>query len=223
LIKYQNNDIFIINIAEIMKPPFLFFVLCFFILTTSCDSGRKQTELSNNELEELAITKGDMISQVTQMVLASKLKEVVQEEGIGEALKFCNVNAYPIVDSLEAVYNIKVKRASLRTRNPGDTPNKMEGDVINDYSREIANGHTPEVKTILDDDMVHYFKPIIISAELCLKCHGQVGSDILEENYQIIRDLYPNDNATGHKLGDLRGIWSISFEKETLSQNRQSD
>lgn len=207
------------NIEENMKPSFLFLAFCLLITITSCENGRKQSGLSDKELEDQAIAKGDMISQVTQMTLASKLKEVVQEKGIGKALKFCNVNAYPIVDSLEEAHNLKVKRASLRTRNPGNTPNKIEGDIINEYSREIATGITPGVKTILDDDMVHYFKPIIISAELCLKCHGQVGSDLLEENYQIIRELYPNDNATGHKLGDLRGIWSISFEKTTLSQN----
>ena len=202
-----------------MRPTFLILVLCIFILSTSCRNTSKQSELSDKELENIAIAKGDVISQVTQMTLASKLKEVVQEKGIGEALKFCNVNAYPIVDSLEAEYNIKVKRASLRTRNPGDTPNKIEGEIIEVYAQEIADGITPTVKTILDDNNVHYFKPIIISAELCLKCHGHVGSDILEENYEIIRELYPDDNATGHKLGDLRGIWSISFEKGALSKN----
>jgi hypothetical protein len=206
-----------------MRPRFLFFVLWIFILTSSCENTRKQSKLTDKELVNMAISKGDMISQVTQKTLASKLKEVVQAKGIGAALKFCNVNAYPIVDSLEETYNIKVKRASLRIRNPGDAPNKMEGGIIDEYSREIAKGLTPEVKIILDDDQVHYFKPIILSAELCLKCHGQVGSDILEENYQIIRELYPNDNATDHKLGDLRGIWSISFEKEALSQNQHSE
>ena len=201
-----------------MRPTFLFFILCTFILAAGCENKGKQSKSSDEELENMAVTRGDMISQVTQMTLASKLKEVIQEKGIGEALKFCNVNAYPIVDSLEAVYNINVKRASLRMRNPGDTPDKMEAGVIKDYENEITRGLTPEVKTILDDNMVHYFKPIIISAELCLKCHGEIGSDILEENYQIIRELYPDDNATGHKLGDMRGIWSISFEKKTLSQ-----
>jgi hypothetical protein len=207
------------NIEDIMKLSYLFLAFCLLIMIPSCENARKQSGLSDKELEDRAIAKGDMISQVTQMTLASKLKEVVQEKGIGEALKFCNVNAYPIVDSLEEAHNIKVKRASSRTRNPGNSPNKIEGDIINEYSREIAAGITPEVKTILDDDMVHYFKPIIISAELCLKCHGQAGSDLLDENFRIISELYPNDNATGHKLGDLRGIWSISFEKTALSQN----
>jgi len=202
-----------------MKPGFLFLVICIFLLALSCENRRKSSKLTNDELENIAITEGDLISQVTQMVLASKLKEIVQEEGIAEALKYCNVNAYPIVDSLEEVYHIKVKRASLRTRNPGDIPNKMEESIIDDYSQQIGNGITPEVKIILDDENVHYFKPIIISAELCLKCHGQIGSDILEKDYEIIKGLYPNDNASGHKLGDLRGIWSISFKKDALSEN----
>ncbi len=202
-----------------MKATFLLFFFCIFLLTPGCNNERKETNTNDEELEEMAVAKGDMISQIAQMALASKLKEVVQEEGIAEALKFCNVNAYPIVDSLEEVYNIQVKRASSRTRNPGDTPNKMEGEIIEKYSRDIAKGFTPEVKIIMDDDMAHYFKPIILSAELCLKCHGQVGTDLLDENYKIIKELYPDDNATGHNLGDLRGIWSISFKKDALSKN----
>jgi hypothetical protein len=186
-------------------------------LTTGCNNERKQTDINDEDLEELALARGDRISQVTQMALASKLKEVVQEEGIAEALKFCNVNAYPIVDSLEKVYNTQVKRASSRARNPGDKPNKMEEEIIEEYSRDMAKGNTPEVKIMLDDNKAYYFKPIILSAELCLKCHGQVGSDLLDENYRIIKELYPDDNATGHKLGDLRGIWSISFDKNALS------
>jgi hypothetical protein len=219
LIKYQNSDIFIIHNNQIMKTTSLLFFFCIFLLTQGCNNEPKQTDTSDKELEEMAVARGDMISQVTQMALASKLKEVVQEEGIAAALKFCNVNAYPIVDSLEEVYNTQVKRASSRVRNPGDTPNNMEGEIIEDYSRDMSKGNTPEVKIILDDDKAHYFKPIILSAELCLKCHGQPGSDVLDENYKIIKELYPDDNATGHKLGDLRGIWSISFDKDDLSQD----
>jgi hypothetical protein len=202
-----------------MKPGSVFLFFCIFLLISSCENPSKTTKLTDKELKNLAIAEGDLVSQVTQMVLASKLKEIVQEKGIAQALEYCNVNAYPIVDSLEEVYHIKVKRASLKTRNPGDTPNKMERSVINDFSQQIEKGLTPEVKAILDDENVHYFKPIIISAELCLKCHGQIGSDILEKDYEIIKGLYPNDNATGHKLGDLRGIWSITFKKDSLSQD----
>lgn len=202
-----------------MKPGFLLFFLIVLLLISSCENPRKSTKLTDEQLKNLAITEGDVISQVTQMVLASKLKKVVQEEGIPEALKYCNVNAFPIVDSLEDVHNVKVKRASTNTRNPGDTPNNMERSVINDYSRQIDKGQTPEAVAILDEQNIHYFKPIVISAELCLKCHGQIGSDLLEKNHEIIKELYPNDNATGHKLGDLRGIWSITFKKDALLQN----
>ena len=117
-----------------MKATFLLFLISIFLLSTSCNKERKQAGSADKDLESLAIARGDMISQLTQVALASKLKEVVQEEGIAEALKFCNVNAYPIVDSLEAAYDVKVKRASSRTRNPGDTPNKMEGAIIEEYS-----------------------------------------------------------------------------------------
>jgi hypothetical protein len=30
--------------------------------------------------------------------------------------------------------------------------------------------------------------------------------------------LYPEDHATGHEMGDLRGMWSLTFDKQSLIQ-----
>jgi hypothetical protein len=32
----------------------------------------------------------------------------------------------------------------------------------------------------------------------------------------VIRRLYPEDQATGFSLGDLRGMWRIDFKKNDL-------
>jgi hypothetical protein len=44
---------------------------------------------------------------------------------------------------------------------------------------------------------------------MCLNCHGQPGTDISAETQKALAELYPNDLAIGHKIGDLRGMWSI--------------
>jgi len=44
-----------------------------------------------------------------------------------------------------------------------------------------------------------------------LQCHGQIGKDIHDDVYKVIKEKYPQDKATGFKVGELRGIWDIKF------------
>ncbi len=46
---------------------------------------------------------------------------------------------------------------------------------------------------------------------LCLQCHGTPNQDIAPETLAAIQKLYPGDKATGFKLGDLRGLWRVTF------------
>ena len=48
---------------------------------------------------------------------------------------------------------------------------------------------------------------------LCLKCHGKIGETLNEDDYTIIKKIYPDDKAIGYDNENLRGIWSIQFEK----------
>ena len=59
---------------------------------------------------------------------------------------------------------------------------------------------------------VAFYAPIKVQ-DLCLNCHGQPGTDIKAADYDLIKKLYPEDEAVGYKSGDLRGMWSIRFEK----------
>jgi hypothetical protein len=47
----------------------------------------------------------------------------------------------------------------------------------------------------------------------CLQCHGQPGTDINEATMAQIKNLYPEDHATGYKLGDVRGLWKVTFKE----------
>jgi len=46
----------------------------------------------------------------------------------------------------------------------------------------------------------------IPTGEGCLKCHGQ---NIAPEITAKLKENYPDDKATGFKLGDVRGAFSI--------------
>ena len=46
---------------------------------------------------------------------------------------------------------------------------------------------------------------------MCLQCHGK---QIKPEVSQQIMKLYPKDLAIGYSESEVRGIWSITFDKK---------
>jgi hypothetical protein len=59
---------------------------------------------------------------------------------------------------------------------------------------------------------VTFYMPITIISPLCLRCHGKIGTDISQEDYAVIKSLYPNDEATSYTMNELRGMWKVEFE-----------
>jgi hypothetical protein len=61
------------------------------------------------------------------------------------------------------------------------------------------------------DGSTTFYAPIVIANPLCLQCHGTPEKDIAPATLEAIQKHYPKDQATGYQLGDLRGLWSVTF------------
>lgn len=48
---------------------------------------------------------------------------------------------------------------------------------------------------------------------MCLQCHGKPDEDIQKPTFKKIVNLYPKDKAIGYGINEVRGIWSITFNK----------
>jgi len=163
------------------------------------------------------LAKGNEISLLAKKALGSKLKKALQEGGTAHAVEFCNVAAYPILDSVRTEIPVEIRRAALRYRNPKDSPTEREKEIIEEYQKRVTlNKSLDPVVIDLNDEQVLYARPILLDNALCLNCHGEVGSQINEETNNLLNSLYPEDKAKGHQMGDLRGIWSLVFRKEDL-------
>lgn len=151
------------------------------------------------------------IALTTFGVLSGQLKQAMQAGGVAHAATYCNTAAYPLVDSMSAVYGAQVRRVSQKLRNPADAPNEREAAMLAAYhERKAAGGKLgPEVRQ-LENGEVAFYAPIL-TQELCLKCHGDLGGALAESDYETIKTLYPEDEAIGYAAGDLRGMWSITF------------
>ncbi|MGM0636008.1 MAG: Tll0287-like domain-containing protein [Bacteroidota bacterium] len=136
----------------------------------------------------------------------------IQKKGVLHALEFCNVQAMPLTDSMATVHNTKIKRVSDKNINPGNKANSKEIEYINNFKEMVSSGAEPQPIIDETDKKVDFYYPITTN-DMCLKCHGTVGKELKRETYDKILELYPDDKAIGYDVNEVRGIWSISFEK----------
>lgn len=184
------------------------------LLSCRQNAGEKETVQvpALNETQRAAyLEKGKAIAGATFTALSSRLQAALQEGGVPNAIEYCQLNAYPLVDSLSEVHQATIRRTTLKVRNPEDQPTALEREILETYARQDAGGEKigPMVKA-LEGQEVAFFAPIRTNA-FCLQCHGMPGENLKEEDYALIRQHYPEDQAIGYQDGDLRGMWSIRF------------
>ncbi len=213
-----------------MNTKVLFLISLMFILACSGENPNRDPEALKKEMESREIKRvkegdildeakrvGTLVAELSQKKLSQNLEKAMKSGGPVEAVQFCNINAYSLLDSLREEYSVEIKRASLRVRNPDDAPNATEAMILDAYQYNIEN-QLPLADNLqkLGDTAILFSRPITISNSLCLSCHGEPGTEISEEVMGILKEKYPQDNATGHKPEDLRGMWSIIMSRKLL-------
>lgn len=143
------------------------------------------------------------------------LERELQARGPAGALQACSAVALDLARRHEQE-GWRVRRVSDRVRNPGDTPEPYEAAVLRRFAALKERGELApatehvEVVTKGGQQYLWYLRPIAIAGSVCLNCHGpseQLGADVKT----ALRTFYPNDQATGYRLGDLRGAVSVKI------------
>ncbi len=191
-----------------MKYFFSLFVLS--VTLWSCKPNSTKVNNSNKiNYEEL----GNNITAQSQGAILTKLSTAIQQKGIESAIIYCNTNISNIMDSLSHVYHCKIRRTSLKLRNTANSPrNDDEVIMLQQLHENYVNHKTTQGRVVERDGKFIYYKPIIVMMNTCLKCHGEPNQEISSNVLKKIQELYPNDQATGFKLNDFRGMWVVEFE-----------
>lgn len=211
--------------------------LIIIILTPACNVKQKGDQVDTEEVKEAIearkpkqVKPGEILAQAretgrkiageTQKTLGGNLKKAIQSNGIPAAIKYCNTAAYPLTDSLSKLHDATIKRVSLNNRNPANAPDSVEEQLLEAYHYTAEEGGELEENIQeLKDDYLLYTKPIVVKKSLCLNCHGKKGTEITAETQEILENLYPDDEATGYQMGDLRGMWSIKLSRKKIIQS----
>jgi hypothetical protein len=144
--------------------------------------------------------------------LQTHLRAALTQAGPLAAVEVCQVQAPRIAKESGAQQGADIGRTSLKVRSPANAPDAWEAQVLADFAARQAKGEAldkMEYYAVVAQDnqrQFRYMKAIAVQ-QPCLLCHGET----LEPSLQAkITTLYPQDQATGYKLGDLRGAFSVS-------------
>ncbi|MFD1293297.1 DUF3365 domain-containing protein [Lutibacter holmesii] len=182
-------------------------ILAVLISFVSCSS-----EFSEKEKQEYTV-KGKEIAQATFKELSTNLMTQMKAGGPAQAIPFCNQEASPITEALSKKYNVEIKRTSNKLRSCDNDPSEREIEIMDSYEQlMLENKELKPIVEIDENQKKHFYAPIKIKAN-CLVCHGKVNETMTVETDSIIKSIYQFDIATGYTEGDLRGLWSITFNK----------
>jgi len=184
-----------------------YILLLLAIILFSCSDS-----LTKEEIEHYS-EKGNLIAQKTAKELSGNLMSKMKEGGIPLAVEYCNIAALPLTSKIAEEEGVRIKRTSLKVRNTENSPNEEEVLVMNKFISQLDQNVSPKPVVALDSSgLPHYYAPIIVDTK-CLICHGTLDKELSKQADSIIKSYYPKDLATGFREGDLRGVWSIAFEK----------
>lgn len=165
-----------------------------------------KAETANKELQEARLLIKTFAGELT-----SVLQHAMKVGGPVKALDVCRVQAGPISDKVALSSGWTIGRTSLKVRNVDNEPDQWESKTLLRFEQRKAAGENlktmehSEVLTEQGELVLRYMKPIPTSG-LCITCHGGSLSDEISKKVTL---LYPYDKATGFKVGDIRGAFSL--------------
>jgi hypothetical protein len=149
---------------------------------------------------------GELLGQLGQ-----KLKAAMSTDGPVAAVSVCKESAPAIARQLSIANDAKVTRVGTRVRNQNmGIPNAWQKEALTQFEIRLVQGEKAadiEYWQVADNghgkSELRYAKAIAIQPQ-CLSCHGS-AQDIAAPLADKLRIEYPNDQATGYSVGQLRG------------------
>ncbi len=179
------------------------------ILTSAILLAAGVAQASEDLTPRIEASRAAVKSFMTQ--LKGELQAGMKAGGPVNAIGICHTKAPQITSEVSKQKGWEIGRTALKTRNPANKPDQWELAVLNQFEQRKAAGEDPkkmEYSEVVETDgkkTFRYMKAIPTGA-VCLTCHGE---KLAPEVAAKLKELYPEDQATGFKLGDIRGAFTI--------------
>ncbi|MFD2111782.1 Tll0287-like domain-containing protein [Thiorhodococcus fuscus] len=144
--------------------------------------------------------------------LQGELQAAMKQGGPIKAISVCKERAPAIASSLARSSGWEVGRTSLKVRNTQNTPDDWERSVLTAFEERKTAGEsvaTMAYSEVVDTEQGQRFRfmKAIPTQEVCLACHG---SSLSPEVTAALDKHYPEDQARGYAVGDIRGAFTLS-------------
>jgi len=157
-------------------------------------------------------TQGPQVIAEAFAKLTAELTAAIAKDGTAKALGVCSARAPQIAAEVGKTHQVTLRRATTKPRNPKSAASDSERVILTAFAAALVQKEAPKPQTVPHPDGgAIFYAPIVIANPLCLQCHGTADRDIAPATLEAIQSLYPKDQATGYQLGELRGLWSVTF------------
>jgi len=140
--------------------------------------------------------KGEIAWKALGASLLAELSKAIATRQASGAIDVCRTLAPRLCAEIGTEYGVTIGRTAVKLRNPGNQ--------IPDWAKQhIAAGDGNPATLRHEDGRLGLLQAIRLMP-LCVQCHGQpaeLGAGVAA----AIAQHYPNDQATGFRVGDLRG------------------
>lgn len=133
--------------------------------------------------------------------LSGRLVEAMSDGGPAAAITVCSREAQQIAREVSDEQRLTIGRTSFRLRNPENAPPEWAQQLVAD---RVADPTFVE----LPDGHLGALLPIRLLPQ-CVTCHGPTDQ-IDDQVLAALRENYPDDQATGFEVDDLRGWFWVN-------------
>ncbi len=189
------------------------------LLISSCGSKEKDSteqgideEREKDEYADVTLLQEAADKKIESFTASLKaaLGEAIRDGGPAHAINICSEFA-PEIGMSHSKDGWFISRVSEKSRNKDNEADSIQLSILEMFKYpETGPPFVGESRMVNDQKAYFYYKPIYV-AELCLKCHGprdKLASDVVKK----LAELYPEDEAVGYAVGDLRGMFVVEVE-----------
>lgn len=187
------------------------------LAATPVDPRADSPSAPDNSTEQRVNESARLLTGELATTLGSRLKSVMSTSGPVAAVGVCHVEAPVITADVADSTNVTVGRTALKVRNSANSPDAWEREQLEHFQQQILAGEAPDEMSVVEriestDGRAEwrYMSPIM-TGPVCLACHGD---SLAPDVAAAIAERYPEDQATGFSVGELRGAFTVRFTDE---------
>lgn len=168
--------------------------------------------MANALSEKQMVNESKLAIKRFSAILKHTLKREMNKGSAANAINACHSGTEDINKQLIAQTGWKITRTALKYRNPNNAPDAWEQKVLQSFEKNRGMGaglKQMQYSEIIKqgNGSVFRYMQVIPTAGKCLACHGEKIPAAVKTR---LKELYPDDKATGFKVGDIRGAFSIT-------------